>query len=82
VQLQTCNEIEVHPEPEVASTEPQVMGDPVPTVMRDPVPTAVVQEDQHEGTDDEFDDYEFSEDAFYDVNWLPHDFGERIPISS
>jgi hypothetical protein len=46
------------------------------------VPTAVVQEDQHEGTDDEFDDYEFSEDAFYDVNWLPHDFGERIPISS
>jgi hypothetical protein len=34
VQLQTCNEIEVHPEPEVASTEPQVMGDPVPTVMR------------------------------------------------
>ena len=57
-------------EPEVASTEPQVMGDAVPI--------AVIQEDQHEG----IDDYDINEEAFYDVNWLPHDPGERILISS
>jgi len=57
-------------EPEVASTEPQVMGDAVPIM--------VIQEDQHEG----IDDYDINEEAFYDVNWLPHDPGERIPISS
>ena len=61
-------------EPEVASTEPEVMGDIVPI--------AVIQEDQHEGIDDEIDDYDINEEAFYDVNWLPHDLGERIPISS
>jgi hypothetical protein len=65
VQLQTNNEIEVRPV--VAST--------------DAVPTTEVQEDQHEGTDDEFDDDNY-EEAFYDVNWLPHDPRERIPISS
>ena len=58
-------------EPEVASIEPQVMGDAVPI--------AVIQEDQHEGIDD---DYDINEEAFYDVNWLPHDPRERIPISS
>ena len=61
-------------EPEVASTEPQVMGDEVPI--------AVIQEDQHEGIDDEIYDYDINEEAFYDVNWLPHDPRERIPISS
>jgi len=55
-------------ESEVASTEPQVMGDAVPI--------AVIQEDQHEG----IDDYDINEEAFYDVNGLPHDPGERIPI--
>ena len=70
VHLQTHNEIEV--QPEVASTEPQVMGDAVPI--------AVIQEDQHEGIDDEIDDYDINEEAFYDVNGLPHDPGERIPI--
>jgi len=62
VHLQTHNEIEV--EREVASTEPQVVGD-----------AAVIHEDQHEGIDD--DDHE----AFYDIDWLPHDPGERIAIS-
>jgi len=57
-------------EPEVASTEPQVMGDAVPI--------AVIQEDKHEG----IDDYDINEEAFYDVNWHPHDPGDRIPISS
>ena len=73
-------------EPEVASTEPEVMGDAVepevastePQVMGDAVPIAVIQEDQHEG----IDDYDINEEAFYDVNWLPHDPRERIPISS
>ena len=77
-------------EPEVASTEPEVMGDAVepevasiePQVMGDAVPIAVIQEDQHEGIDDEIDDYDINEEAFYDVNWLPHDPRERIPISS
>ncbi|XP_039822632.1 zinc finger MYM-type protein 1-like [Panicum virgatum] len=62
VHLQTHNELEV--EPEVASTEPQVVGD-----------AAIIHEDQHEGIDD--DDHE----AFYDIDWLPHDPGERIAIS-
>jgi len=73
-------------EPEVASTEPEVIGDAVepevastePRVMGDAVPIAVIQEDQHEG----IDDYDINEEAFYDVNWLPHDPGERILISS
>jgi len=77
-------------EPEVASTEPKVMGDAVepevastePQVMGNVVPIAVIQEYQHEGIDDEIDDYDINEEAFYDVNWLPHDPGERILISS
>jgi len=62
VHLQTHNEIEV--EREVASTEPQVVGD-----------AAVIHEDQHEGIDDD------NHEAFYDIDWLPHDPGERIAIS-
>ena len=40
------------------------------------MPIVVIQEDQHEG----IDDYDINEEAFYDVNGLPHDPGERIPI--
>ena len=46
-------------EPEVASKEPEVMGDAVPI--------AVIQEDQHRGIDNEIDDYDINEEAFYDV---------------
>jgi len=58
-------------ESEVASIEPEVMGDAVepevasiePQVMGDAVPIAVIQEDQHEG----IDDYDINEESFYEV---------------
>ena len=62
-------------EPEVASTEPEIMGDAVepevastePQVMGDAVPIAVIQEDQHRGIDNEIDDYDINEESFYEV---------------
>jgi hypothetical protein len=66
VQMQAHSDINFEVEPEVANTVPPVLGDAA----------ATIHEGQHKGTDDKDDN-----DAFYNVDWLPHDPGERILIS-
>ncbi|KAL6842394.1 hypothetical protein ACP4OV_027821 [Aristida adscensionis] len=68
VHLETHNETEV--EPGIGSTEPQDTGDAAPAEA------VVIQEEEDEGSQDSEDS-----EAFYDVDWLPHDPGKRIPIS-